>query len=106
MSNDFVKQIVEDLGLGGGTPERQAELISRLGENILNRVMLEILKVLPKGEREKLGLLFDTGSLEQLREFLAARIPDLDAFIRREGQKEIEATRARAHELLLETQAT
>lgn len=47
LADDLAKRLLADLGMENDSPAEQAEFLSILGENVMSRVALEILKVLP-----------------------------------------------------------
>ncbi len=97
LGDEFTKQIITELGLENDTPEAQAELITMIGENLMSRLVLEIVKVLPESEHDAFEKFIGSGKLVELRDFLLPHIPDLDRFIQREITKEYEATKTRIH---------
>ena len=99
LGEDIGTSVISDFGLEDGTPEEQAEFITQLGENIMLRLTLEILKIIPDSEHEKFKELMGAGDMPTLRQFLLAHIPDLDRFIQHEVTKEYEATKTRTHEI-------
>lgn len=96
---DAAQATLKELGIQDDTPEAQAEVLRLVGKNIFDRVMLEMLKVLPPHTYEMFEKFIRSGDIDGLRAFLEPYIPDLDAFIRREAEKEYQTTKARAKEL-------
>ena len=97
MGDDFTRQIIAELEIQNLPPEIQAEIISMLGQNVMSRVVLEIVKVLPKSQYDTFESFMDSGDLDGLRAFLMPHIPDLSDFVRREASKEYEGTKMRLH---------
>ncbi len=71
----------------------QEEIISRVGQNIIKRVSVEIFKTLPKDKRPEFEEFIGSGDVDGLYAFLKPLVPDLDAFIERETEKEIKLTK-------------
>ncbi len=99
LGEDFAQQVVRELGLTEYSPDAQAEFIESFGTNILLRVTLEIVNVLPEDVRAQFDSYIDSGDIVGLRQFLLPHIPDLDRFIQHEVTKEYEATKTRTHEI-------
>ena len=97
MGDDFAKQIIEELDIGEMPQAFQLEMIMMLGKNVVSRVILEILKALPESEHATFESFMDSGDLDGLRLFLSKYIPDLDAFVKHEGNKEYEGSKTRLH---------
>src|SRR5262249_53360631 len=97
LGDDFAKSVIDELGIRELPADIQANLISGLGRNIFGRVVLEILKALPKEEHGAFEAFMGSGDLDGLRAFLSRHIPDLDAFIRHEVAKEYESTKSGIH---------
>ncbi|OHB18504.1 MAG: hypothetical protein A2854_00015 [Parcubacteria group bacterium RIFCSPHIGHO2_01_FULL_56_18] len=94
LGDDFAKSFIHEMGIENESPEAQAHLIASLGENILNRITLEMLKVLPESKYEKFSSLVGAGDMDALRAFLEKHIPALDNFIQKAAKEEYEATKA------------
>lgn len=88
LADENTRKVIRDLGLEADMPEVQAEIISMLGENVLNRVVFEIVKVLPKEKIPEFETYLDSGNIQGFKEFLAPFIPDLEAFIQEAAQTE------------------
>ena len=91
LGNDLIQEVIDKLGIGGVSEEMQTELLSMIGKNILQRVILEVMKIVPASEHAELEVLIGGGNTDAVRKFLVRHIPDLDDFIEREAQKEYEA---------------
>lgn len=93
LGDEYTKMALQELGLQNSAPEVQAELLGHLGSNILQRIALEILSVLPQSEHERFEQFIGASDVEGMRAFLAPFIPDLDDFIARYAQIEYESTK-------------
>lgn len=94
LGDDFAKALIRDLGLEHETPEAQAYLVSSLGQNVFERITLEVLNTLPETEYENFSALTKAGDMNALRTFLEKHIPNLDGFIQKTARAEYEATKA------------
>lgn len=99
LGDGYSKQIISELGIESDTPDAQAELISAIGENIMMRLTLEILKILPESEHPKFDSFMGSGDIIGLREFLRPFIPDFDRFVQHEAMAEFETTKTRLREM-------
>ena len=90
ITEPLIRMVVESLGIENDPPEAQAELVSRIGSNIVSRITLEIAKQLPESDRGAFRMYLEKGDMHMIRQLLQSRIPDLDDFMRRAAQKEIE----------------
>ncbi len=95
LNEDLTKQIIAELGLVQESPEAQAEILDMMSENIMQRFVIEVLKILPEEKHAEFSAFIGSGTLIGLRDFLVPYIPDLDQFIQHHSAREFEATKAR-----------
>ncbi|HWO07265.1 MAG TPA: hypothetical protein VNM40_01620 [Candidatus Paceibacterota bacterium] len=100
LGDEFAQTVIRECGLEDDPPEAQVQFITLLGENIIQRISLEILKALPESEIPKFESFIGSGDMDGLRTFLLPHVPDLDRFIQHEAMKEYEATKTRMHEII------
>lgn len=96
LGDEVTQQIVKDMGITGTSPEDQMELITLMGKNIQDQVLLEILKALPQSEHDAFYMLMQSGSDDAVREFLLRHIPDLDEMVRHVATVEYESIKTGA----------
>ena len=89
-SNDFNNTLIKDLGLEGFPKDIQDEIISRLGENVLQRVTLAIADKIPSTSQQEFDSISQAGDGERMRVFLNSQIPDFDNFVKGELHKTVE----------------
>lgn len=94
-----VDRIVKELKIDKDPIEVQFELVDMLNEFILEKVSLEVLKALPRGDHQAFEDFIGKGDLDGLRAFLAERIPDIDRLIEHAATTAYEAVRSRAQEI-------
>lgn len=99
LRDDMARKIISELGLENDTPETQANIIEMIGENIQNRLLVEVLKALPEKDHSHFAAYIGSGDLEGLRSFLAPYIPDLDRFIQNLAITEYESIKTQAHKI-------
>jgi hypothetical protein len=88
LGDEFAQKILAEIGIEGDPPEIQAQFISEIGEAILQRMVLEILKRLPKAEATQFEELIGGGDMEAIRSLVSPHIPQFDQFIADTAQKE------------------
>ncbi len=95
LKDEMTQALINDLGIQGETPEAQAALIAQLGDNIMGRVMVEILDTVPADKHEALAQALESGDLQMIESTIAPHVPDkdVDAFIRGKVKAEIEETK-------------
>ena len=80
------QDIVSELNIGDLPKQTQDDIIDALGQNILEKVILEVLKKIPEDKRETFDSLRDP---EEIRSFVSTYISDYDAFVQEVMAKEI-----------------
>ena len=94
---DVSQMVLKDLGLENADPIGQAEVIASIGQNIMDRVLLEVLKVIPQNDHDEFHAILEKGSPVEIRDFLKVRITDFDQFVQHYAAQELEATKTRAN---------
>ena len=78
----ILNQLADELGLGKLDETRKNELIAKMGEALLKRILLETFDRLgEKGTQEYDELIDRNGSQEEITAFLKGRIPDYEDMI-------------------------
>jgi len=103
LGDEFTKIVLQETGLSESAPEMQARFLAILGSNIMKRLALEILSVLPKNDHVTFEQLVGSGDMKAMREFLEPRIADLDEFMIHYANLEYEATKTEIQRLNQET---
>ena len=99
LGDDFTQQVILELGLSNDPLDVQAELIASVGETIMQRVVLEIVKKLPDVFAKKFENLIGAGDMQAIRALVTLYIPNLDEFIAAEARKEYAIIRDRMREV-------
>ena len=95
LGGDFAKKMLEEMELQHSTPEVQSEMLAKLGQNIIERVMLELLTAVPEPARAEFESHVGSGDVAAFRAFLEQHINDLDEFILHHANREFEQTKTR-----------
>ena len=83
-NQDTREQIIKELELGGFPADAQDEIITKLSENLLKKIAIEMLDKLPEDKRSEFESLVGSGDAGQVYAFLQANISDADALIKAE----------------------
>ena len=83
------QQLVKDLDIESLPEVLQDEIIEGLGQNVMKRVTLEILKKIPEDKRDEFESISEKGDQEQARAFIGQYIPNLDEFTAQVTTKEV-----------------
>ena len=86
---EIKKQIVTDLKIENLPESLQNDIIEKLGQNVLQRVALEILKKIPKEHHDEFDAVSDAGDPDKTRSFIEQFIPNLDEFTKQVTTREI-----------------
>ncbi len=70
--------ILERLGLQGLPEEVQVELLTKMTESVLKRIVAEVLELLSEDDRTRLFDLQEKGESDAIETFLKERIPNYD----------------------------
>ena len=70
LGDEYAATIIREFALENDTPEGQAQFIALLGENVIQRITFEILKILPEADVATFESFIGAGDLEGLRKFL------------------------------------
>lgn len=95
LGEDFTKKMLEEMELHHSAPDVQAELLTKLGQNIIERVMLELLTAVPENARDEFQSHVGSGDVAGFRAFLEQHIVDLDDLILHHANREFEQTKTR-----------
>lgn len=99
LQESSLQQALRDFNLTDIPEEAQAEFIRMLGENIQQRIMVEIAIALPETARPEYEQFIGAGDLEGLRVFLASHIPNIEELIVAHAKEEYDATVRRLREI-------
>lgn len=88
--DEIQKEILVELGLESAPPKIREQIVSQLGENIMNAVLLALLDKLPEDARASFADLSERGDDAGARAILEAHIPNVDSVITVEIHKELE----------------
>ena len=99
LGDTFTQEVLQELGVQNSSREAQEEVLAKVGQTILERVMLEILTVLPESDRDMFESYVGSGDLAGMRSFLEPRIPNLDEFVLNYANIAFESIKTRIHQL-------
>jgi hypothetical protein len=90
-------QLVQDLNLKDIPESTQNEIIDQLGQNVMRRVTMEILKKIPENKYDEFDQISRTGDVTQIQNYIAQYIPDTDAFIREKTKETVDEFKSLAN---------
>jgi hypothetical protein len=87
--NLIPKETIEEWGLSKLTPEKQEEMVERIGRLLYQAVLVQSLDILSDKEQEELDEVLnkDTTTPDDVIAFLRSKIPTFDALAMEERQK-------------------
>ncbi len=73
------KNILEELGLAGLPPERQKELLNKMGDLIQRRVLLQVIESLSSGDKQEFSqFLSQENDGQAVYRFLLNKVPNIE----------------------------
>ena len=88
-----IENLLKEFGLENVSEGDQMQFMSRLGQNIFNRILIEVAKKLPIEKLNEFETLTKGGDAEAIRAFLEREIPDFAVMVQTESKNEIEDTK-------------
>lgn len=61
--------------------ESQNEIIQKMSEIVLERVMIEILDTLPEEQKESFKVLVESSDHQKIGDFIKANVPDINSLV-------------------------
>lgn len=85
------QKLIDDLGINGFPQDAQDAIVTRLGETILKRLMVDVLERLIDADREEFAKITDDENSDwnTINTFLRERIPDLDVLTLSAAEQEV-----------------
>ncbi len=90
-TTDIRTLLIEELDLADLAPEQADEIVARVGEQIMQRVIISVLDQLSEEDKNTFKELSESKNAEDMQKFLAEKIPNLNELIQTETQTRIEA---------------
>ena len=85
-ANDIRSTLVDGLDLDGLSEEQADEVIARVGEQIMQKVIIKILDQLSEEDKVMFTQITESKNGEDMQKFLAEKIPNLSELIEEETQ--------------------
>lgn len=88
MSDILSKDIVKDWGLESLPPEKQADIVDRIGRMMYQAILVKALDILSEKEQAEFDLLLDEDgtTVNEVLAFLKSKIPTFDVLVEGERQ--------------------
>jgi hypothetical protein len=61
--------------------ESQEEIVQKMSEIVLERIMIEILEILEGEQKESFKSLVETGDHKKIGDFIKANVPDINSLV-------------------------
>ncbi len=90
---DAKKKVAADLGISGLPASFQDEIISSLGETVLNQVSRSVFDQVPEKAYAEFEKISNSGDSTALAQFLSNYIPNIDSFVKKEMRRTIDEFR-------------
>ena len=78
---ELKKEIYKEINIEQLPQSDQDRIMEKLGEVVLQRIAVDILKNLPEDKREEFKTLSDNGDLPALDDFVSVNLPNADEII-------------------------
>ncbi len=99
LNEEFMQKALAECGLQNSKLADQEAFAIQLGENIMRRIVIEILAELPPIEHPVFESLVGSGKALEMNALIAKYIPNSAEFIHRHAIDEYEATKTEIHKL-------
>lgn len=94
MFNEINKNIVVTLGINKLPVEQQKEAMERLGAIVYQEVMIRALEILSEEDKDEFEKIIEKdASPDNLLDFLATKIPNLEDIVKEEAEKLIDESK-------------
>jgi len=87
---DLIKKITDELSIGGMSKEAQENIITKLGENVLKKLTIDVFDEIPKNEHAEFETVLRSGNMDEAHKFLSEKIPNFDDFVNKSAKNTIE----------------
>lgn len=92
---NILEQIFKELQLKNLSPKMQGEILEKMTELFLKRIVIKVLETLPEGDREEFSQIQESGNSEKMLNFLRYKIEEFDEIVEKgldEFKKETKQT--------------
>ncbi len=90
ISQQLQSTVAGNLGISHLPPDLQQLTIAGVGENVMRRVMVEVVKVLSLEDQAQFRAFSEKGDREGLMNFLKTKVPNFDAIMVEQTKRTIE----------------
>ena len=77
------KLIIDELGIQPLSPEAQARVVTKIAENCMKQLVLDIYDAIPENEHDEFKKLLDSQNFDALFAFIEKHIADPNKFVAR-----------------------
>lgn len=91
LQDEIVTMTIRELGLEELSDDAKLETISTIDRNIFERIIIEILRILPDAKHAEFRAMIGTASPLRIHTYLEPYIGDFPALVERVAKEEVEA---------------
>jgi len=89
-TTDIRTLLIDELDLADLAPEQADEIVARVGEQIMQRVIISVLDQLSEEDKATFTQISESKNAEDMQKFLAEKIPNLTELIQTETRARID----------------
>lgn len=93
VTDEYLAALTDELGISNAPQAAQREFLAGFGKNVMTRLTIEVLALLPEGAHAQFREMLGTASQTTLYEFLSSFISDVPALIERVARDELAETK-------------
>ncbi len=95
--DELIKKITDELDISDISKEMRDKIITKLGENILKKLTIQVFDEIPKEEHAELKTILESGNMDNAYKFLNDKISNFDDFVSKSAKSTIDEFKKRAN---------
>lgn len=88
--DELIKKITDELDISDISKEMRDKIITKLGENILKKLTIQVFDEIPKEEHGELKTILGSGNMDNAYKFLNDKISNFDDFVSKSAKSTID----------------
>ncbi len=88
--DELIKKITDELDISDISKEMRDKIITKLGENILKKLTIQVFDEIPKEEHAELKTILESGNMDNAYKFLNDKISNFDDFVSKSAKGTID----------------
>lgn len=81
---NILEQIFKELQLKNLSPKTQGEILEKMTELFLKRIVIKVLEILPENDRQEFSQIQESGNPEKMLNFLCYKIEGFNEMVEKE----------------------